>query len=712
VSQRQPGTGESLIERYPGVAAEWHPDLNELTPADVKPGSNLRAWWRCSTCGHEWQAVVQNRALLASRCPECSPRIVSRKRTRAGLGESLVDVHPELSAEWHPVKNDPLTPRDVKPNRSLKIWWRCSTCGHEWQAMVRERAAGRGCFKCAARRRAAERAPMYLRRGRPLPAHLLAEWVTDLNDRDPSAMTGGSDYKAWWRCSTCGHEWQASVSNRVTHGSGCRVCAGRKRSEARSRPAPGQSLMDLYPELADQWDATRNGDLTPADIHPGTACKFWWLCLDCGRSYQTTPVSRTTRGSGCQSCSWLKRGQLRSMPPEGGSLADLRPEIAAEWHPTRNDPLRPEDVKAGSNRKVWWQCSEGHEWRTMVGSRTTGRRCPECLLHSTSAQQIRLAAELSALGFPVSDRHRPIEVAGRRPVRADIVLADWKLVIELDGAFWHADQIEADITQTRALIDAGWRVLRLREGDLPGLNVGELHARVPSYADAYTLACAVIDRLARVGLTVPGVEEYRAAGKPIATRESDAQIRMPREVSVASEFPDVAAEWHPTKNTTTADRVPPFSNEKAWFRCGTCGCEWESIISNRTNLGQGCPPCGCIRQGVKRATPKPGQSLADRHPEVAAIWHPTLNGDVTPADINPGSNTNRWWLCPRCGKDFKSTPHNRRKSPQLCPTCSHSHPYGKRQLALRATHGNGRRQACLARPARGRVVGPVGSACH
>src|SRR5205814_6225140 len=287
----------------------------------------------------------------------------------------------------------PLTPRDVKPNRSLKIWWRCSTCGHEWLAMVRDRAAGQGCFKCAARRRAAERAPMYPRRGRPLPAQLLAEWVTDCNDREPSAMTGGSDYKAWWLCSTCGHKWQASVSNRVTNGSGCPVCARRKLSEARSRPAPGQSLKDLYPELADEWDATRNGDLTSADIHPGTPRKFWWLCPDCGRSYQTTPVSRTTRGSGCRSCSWLKRGQQRSTPLEGRSLADLRPEIAAEWHPTRNDRLRPEDFKAGSNRKVWWQCNEGHEWRAMVVSRATGRRRPECLLHATSAQQRGLPAE-------------------------------------------------------------------------------------------------------------------------------------------------------------------------------------------------------------------------------------------------------------------------------------------------------------------------------
>ena len=112
-------------------------------------------------------------------------------------------------------------------------------------------------------------------------------------------MTGGSDYKAWWLCSTCGHKWQASVSNRVTNGSGCPVCARRKLSEARSRPAPGQSLKDLYPELADEWDATRNGDLTSADIHPGTPRKFWWLCPDCGRNL----VIRTGRFGRFISCS-------------------------------------------------------------------------------------------------------------------------------------------------------------------------------------------------------------------------------------------------------------------------------------------------------------------------------------------------------------------------------------------------------------------------
>jgi transcription elongation factor Elf1 len=374
-------------------------------------------------------------------------------------------------------------------------------------------------------------------------------------------------------------------------------------------------------------------------------------------------------------CAARKRAQKLNVPSNGGSLADVLPEVAAEWHPTRNHPLRPEDVKPRSNRKVWWQCREGHEWRTAITHRARGRHCPQCLLWGTSAQQIRLAAELTALGLPVSARHSPIEVTGRRPVRGDIVLANWRIVIELDGEFWHTDQVARDQVQTKALLGAGWHVLRLREGNLPRLDVGEMHVPVPTYADAHTLTCAALDGLVQLGCDIPDTGNYRADGQLIATKRADADIYAPRDISLASEFPDIAAEWHPTKNTTTPDRVAPFANTKAWWTCATCGHQWQALIANRAQHGQGCPVCGRKRCDIARATPKPGRSLADRFPEKAAIWHPTKNGQVTPADVNPGSNIDRWWLCPRCGKDFLSTPHNRMKAPALCPTCSKSHPY-------------------------------------
>ena len=58
-----------------------------------------------------------------------------------------------------------------------------------------------------------------------------------------------------------------------------------------------------------------------------------------------------------------------------------RTELAAQWHPELNGSLTPDQVTAGSARKVWWQCPEGHTWRTAVCNRTNQYKrtgCPVC----------------------------------------------------------------------------------------------------------------------------------------------------------------------------------------------------------------------------------------------------------------------------------------------------------------------------------------------
>ena len=40
------------------------------------------------------------------------------------------------------------------------------------------------------------------------------------------------------------------------------------------------------------------------------------------------------------------------------SLQNRFPEIAAEWHPTKNAPLTAKEVTYGSNKIVWWQCQK------------------------------------------------------------------------------------------------------------------------------------------------------------------------------------------------------------------------------------------------------------------------------------------------------------------------------------------------------------------
>ena len=43
------------------------------------------------------------------------------------------------------------------------------------------------------------------------------------------------------------------------------------------------------------------------------------------------------------------------------SLAEVHPELVSEWS-EKNLTLTPGDITFGSNKKVWWRGTCGHEW--------------------------------------------------------------------------------------------------------------------------------------------------------------------------------------------------------------------------------------------------------------------------------------------------------------------------------------------------------------
>jgi hypothetical protein len=121
----------------PELANQWHPKKNgNLTPKGVTPNSDKKVWWVCNK-GHEWKATISNRN-RSRGCPYCAGRVVCDDNC-------LHTVNPSLAAEWHPVKNGRLTPRDVTPGSSKRVWWRCRK-GHAWEAIINSRNQGFG--KC------------------------------------------------------------------------------------------------------------------------------------------------------------------------------------------------------------------------------------------------------------------------------------------------------------------------------------------------------------------------------------------------------------------------------------------------------------------------------------------------------------------------------------------------------------------------------------
>lgn len=115
----------------------------------------------------------------------------------------------------------------------------------------------------------------------------------------------------------------------------------------------------------------------------------------------------------------------------------------------------------------------------------------------------------------------------------------------------------------------------------------------------------------------------------------------------------LAAEWHPTLNGDfTPVGVSPNSHKKAWWLCPTCEHSWEAQIKSRNN-GRGCPACS--RKVVLSAE----NSLAATHPDIAAEWHPILNGDLKPNEVLSGSGKIAVFLCKAKNHEWKTSIQSR-----------------------------------------------------
>ena len=125
--------------------------------------------------------------------------------------------------------------------------------------------------------------------------------------------------------------------------------------------------------MAAQWDKRKNGCLKPSDVAVSSNRPAWWRC-ELGHSYRATVSSRTQRKTGCPYCAGRK--VLKGF----NDLETLYPDVAAQWDPSLNGALTPEMVTSGSNKKVWWQCSMGHVWKSVIYPRTGAQQCgcPVC----------------------------------------------------------------------------------------------------------------------------------------------------------------------------------------------------------------------------------------------------------------------------------------------------------------------------------------------
>jgi hypothetical protein len=440
-----------------------------------------------------------------------------------------------------------------------------------------------------------------------------------------------------------------------------------------SIPKQGQSLSDLFPEVAREWHPTKNGLVAPDQVTKGSSKNFWWKCTKNGdHAWKAQVNSRTGKNkTGCPRCARIEA----SKPKFEDSLAALFPDVAAQWHPTKNGDSTPEEVfPAAREARAWWKCDAGldHEWEGRIGLRTVqGYGCPFC-----DGKKVSVTNSLASLFPDLALEWHPTKNGELTP--SEIVAGGhkkiwWKCDAGSDHE-WVAvlksrsfagrgcpfcDGKKVSVTNSLASLfpDLALEWHPTKNGELtPSEVVAGGHKKIWWKCDAGS------DHEWVANL---GDRSFAGRGCPFCDGKKVSVTN-----SLASLFPDLALEWHPTKNgeLTPADFVYG-TTRRVWWKCVVAADhEWEGSLNNRTNQGEGrsrgCPFCDGKKVSVTN-------SLASLFPDLALEWHPTKNGELTPQEVTAGNPKKAWWKCSVFeGHEWESTIGSRTTNSAGCPLCT------------------------------------------
>ena len=483
---------------------------------------------------------------------------------------------------------------------------------------------------------------------------LMAEWDWEKNNKEgisPNFFTYGSHKKAWWKCSN-GHSWNSIISNRARLNRKCPYCAGQKVIIGEN------DLCTTHPLLAKEWNYEKNINLLPENYMGGSHKKVWWKCSK-GHEWMAEIKSRCD-GVGCPYCS--NKLVLRGF----NDLATTHPELASEWHPTRNEDLTPHDFTFGSGKSVWWKCKNGHEWSASIDNRTKGRGCPICFSRRRTSFPEQAIFYYVKKVFPDAiNSYR--NIFKNSSMEIDIFIPSINTGVEFDGKQFHSqtNNIIRDTRKYEICKENGIKLIRITDNTRKDiLRNCEFSITIPDTTDS-SLNCAIIFLLYKLG--------HHTQVNISRDRLEILKYLTATDISLTTSFPDIAEEWNYDKNKgLEPDMFHPGSNEKVWWKCKVCGYEWKTSLAERTGRDKtNCPQCAKIigaKKRYKSILNKTG-SLAKNFPDLLSEWNYEKN-NVLPQDITAGSGKKIWWKCKVCGHEWKTSVSHRTSRHGGCPCCS------------------------------------------
>jgi very-short-patch-repair endonuclease len=553
---------------------------------------------------------------------------------------NLEVLFPVIACQWHPTKNGDVSPKHLPPQSNKEFWWTCEF-GHEWKAAVSSRHRA-NCPKCY-------KQSHYKKPNVKLKTSRISMELYEFqeNYHEYLNLYINSTKKVKWKCSDCGDIWENTIRKRTAENQGCPYCGEKKVA-----PSKWNALSTKFPNLAKEWDFKKNKN-GPDEELSGSHHKAWWTCSR-GHSWQCEIRQRTVQKTSCRFCSYQISKPQKRIYSELCHVFNNSVELSYRLHRIEIDIYIP-SLRLG----IEYDGARFHH-ATQSVLRDTKKNDQ---LASLGVNLLRIRAvgldEINGVPCIVEKSEDSIETI------KDILRY-------MQCNFNVGEQIDAEIEEylnrsefiNKSLYDDLLlnKKIPLREKSLafthPELAKEWSKNNLDSPEDV-----TYGTHKERLWICGDCKIEYSAQIYSRSTLNTGCGYCSGRyarsDYNLLTEHREIAAEFHPTKNSKTPEEVSPKSNEKYWWICKN-GHEYEMIVGNRTDKGQGCKVC-------KNRVVSLSHNLAVKSPELAEWFDEELN-QTSASQVMPNAARDAYWRCPN-GHVWKRKVDHQVRGGLFCKEC-------------------------------------------
>ncbi len=411
-----------------------------------------------------------------------------------------------------------------------------------------------------------------------------------------------------------------------------------------------QYCKDNNKSLLEEWDYSKNKN-KPCEYCKSSGKTVFWICK---KSHSwTARIADRVRGNGCPYCAGKR-------PIIGvNDFVTINPSLANEWNYDKNSKL-PSNFLPHSGKKVWWLCSQGHEWQATIDSRSRGNGCKYCAGQTAISGKSdlktlypRLAEEWDyELNYPLL----PTQImpgSGKK--------IWWKCKY---GHSWHISPNNRTSQYSNCPICSSERGTSFPEQAI-FYYINQIIPSVNRYIINGVEIDIFIPRLS-LGIEYDGI--YFHNSKASIEREhqknqfcKNTGIRLIRVKETRIPQKNEADVYYRKigKNQTSLETVINWILEII---------ETYDVQINIINVDLRKDDVAIYN---KYLSSEKENSIASHNPDLLNEWDYEKNSAIDPTMVSYGSNKKVWWLCPK-GHSYKASVSHRTdsNSPTSCPICA------------------------------------------